>query len=139
MRLEKNNGVFHQSTQQLSPLPAYSVVNLAVYIESQCSDTSSFIHRRLLPAWKELSVTNRISIKIVPFGKAKCYKFDSSYNCECQHGPSECELNQLMNCVIYVVRDPLTYVPMISCIQGRRDLNSAILKCLSKFHASTKG
>ncbi|CAG9533620.1 unnamed protein product [Cercopithifilaria johnstoni] len=54
------------------------------------------------------------------------------FNCECQHGPLECELNQLMNCVIDMVKNPHQYVPVISCIQGKRDLHSAGLKCLSK-------
>uniref|UniRef100_A0A915PJB8 Uncharacterized protein n=1 Tax=Setaria digitata TaxID=48799 RepID=A0A915PJB8_9BILA len=115
-----------------------TLVDLSVYIEAQCPDTSRFIHRQLLPTWQELSVTSRIKIKIVPFGKAKCNPASSDYSCECQHGPTECELNQLMNCVIEMIRDPNQYVPVISCIQGRRDIRSAGLKCLTKLQISTK-
>uniref|UniRef100_A0A0R3RSY6 Gamma interferon inducible lysosomal thiol reductase n=1 Tax=Elaeophora elaphi TaxID=1147741 RepID=A0A0R3RSY6_9BILA len=121
-----------------SDVPAGNVVNLAVYIEAQCPDTSRFVHRQLLPAWQELSITNRISIKIVPFGKAKCSPVGSDYSCECQHGPLECELNELMNCVIEMVGNPREYVPVISCIQGKRDLRSAGLKCLSKLRIPNK-
>ncbi|VBB33077.1 unnamed protein product [Acanthocheilonema viteae] len=124
---------------QTSEISTDNIVNLAVYIEAQCPDTSRFVHRQLLSTWQELSVTNRISLKIVPFGKAKCDPVgDSDYSCECQHGPAECELNQLMNCVIEMVRNPHYYVPVISCIQGKRDLRSAGLKCLSKLLMSSK-
>lgn len=123
---------------QTSEVPAGNIVNLTVYIEAQCPDTSRFVHRQLLPTWQELSITNRISIKIVPFGKAKCNPVGLDYSCECQHGPAECELNQLMNCVIKIVRNPYEYVPVISCIQGKRDLRSAGLKCLSKLPVSKK-
>ncbi|VDN44087.1 unnamed protein product [Gongylonema pulchrum] len=54
-------------------------VNLAVYIEAQCGDTSRFVHRQLLPTWEKLSVTNRISLKIVPFGKATCQPTGDDY------------------------------------------------------------
>ncbi|MCP9261267.1 hypothetical protein DINM_004647 [Dirofilaria immitis] len=115
-----------------------NIVDLAVYIEAQCPDTTRFVHRQLLPTWQTISVTNRISLKIVPFGKAVCNPVGNDYRCECQHGPPECELNQLMNCVIDIVGDPYKYVPVISCIQGKRDLRSAGSKCLSKLHVSTK-
>ncbi|VDO26079.1 unnamed protein product, partial [Onchocerca flexuosa] len=123
---------------QTAEVAVGNVVNLAVYIEAQCPDTSRFVHRQLLPTWQNMSVTNRISLKIVPFGKAKCFPFDNDYSCECQHGPPECELNQLMNCILEMVSDPHQYVPVISCIQGKRDLHSAGLKCLSKLHISAK-
>ncbi|VDN42599.1 unnamed protein product [Gongylonema pulchrum] len=111
---------------------------MAVYIEAQCGDTSRFVHRQLLPTWEKLSVTNRISLKIVPFGKATCQPTGDDYSCECQHGQSECELNQLMNCVIDMVPDPHSHVPTISCIQGKRDLLSAGSKCLGKLRIPTK-
>ncbi|EFO24944.1 interferon gamma-inducible thiol reductase [Loa loa] len=117
---------------------AGNIVNLAVYIEAQCPDTSRFVHRQLLPTWQELSVTNRISLKIVPFGKGTCHRVGSDYSCECQHGPLECELNQLMNCVIEMIRIPRQYVPVISCIQGKHDLRSAESKCLSKLLVPNK-
>ncbi|VDK85858.1 unnamed protein product [Litomosoides sigmodontis] len=115
-----------------------NVVNLAIYIEAQCPDSSRFVHRQLLPTWRELSVTNRILVKIVPFGKARCDPIDSDFSCQCQHGPAECDLNQLMNCVIEIVGDPYQYVPVISCIQGKRDLRSAGLKCLPQLPVPKK-
>lgn len=123
---------------QTSEATIGNIVKLAAYIEAQCPDTSRFVHQQLLPVWQELSVTNRITLKIVPFGKAKCDPVGNDYSCKCQHGPPECELNQLMNCVIEIVKNPRQYVPVISCIQGKRDLRSAGLKCLSKLSVSSK-
>ncbi|CAG9533619.1 unnamed protein product [Cercopithifilaria johnstoni] len=71
--------IFELIKPQTSEVSAKNVVNLTIYIEAQCPDTSRFVHRQFLPTWQELSVTNRISIKIVPFGKAKCYSVGTDY------------------------------------------------------------
>lgn len=56
-----------------------NVVDVAVYIEAQCSDTSRFVHKQLLPTWEKLADTNRMKLMVVPFGKARCQPRGDDY------------------------------------------------------------
>uniref|UniRef100_A0A1I7ZPV3 Gamma interferon inducible lysosomal thiol reductase n=1 Tax=Steinernema glaseri TaxID=37863 RepID=A0A1I7ZPV3_9BILA len=105
-------------------------VNLAVYMESQCPDTTRFIHKQLTPTWKLLSSTQRIDLTVVPFGKARCEPDGDDFKCQCQHGENECLLNQLMNCVIDQFGFPDKYIPVIDCIQGKPNLQIALKHCV---------
>jgi hypothetical protein len=104
-------------------------------MESQCPDTTGFIKRNLLPTWKKLGHLNRLNVTIFAFGKAKCVPVQvqgvEDFSCECQHGPDECDLNALMNCVIENKVHARDFIPLIGCIQGQDDLNTAISQCLS--------
>lgn len=51
--------------------------------------------------------------------------------CNCQHGPSECDLNILMNCAMEKMIYPKDYVPVLGCIQGSDDLEQAFQRCLT--------
>lgn len=108
-----------------------NVVLLTLYIESQCPDTTGFIKRQLMPTWRRLSSTKRLNVQIIPFGKASCTQEDGDYICQCQHGSVECELNQLMNCVIDLLPKPSQHIPIIGCIQGGSDLKSVFNRCLN--------
>ncbi|GMT12972.1 hypothetical protein PFISCL1PPCAC_4269, partial [Pristionchus fissidentatus] len=128
-----------------------NVVQLEVFMEAQCPDTSRygfgrerqygsrrgrdmcrFVRSQLMPAWKALSSTGRVDWQLVPFGKARCVeRSDGDFDCTCQHGPNECILNQLMNCVIQAIQDPDRYMETIECIQGKPNLDSAIEKCIA--------
>lgn len=55
------------------------------------------------------------------------------FRCDCQHGQTECELNSLMNCAMEKLVQPRLYIPLIGCIQGSDDIDSAAVKCL-KIH-----
>ncbi|KAK0394715.1 hypothetical protein QR680_000894 [Steinernema hermaphroditum] len=107
-----------------------NTLNLAVYMESQCPDTTRFIHKQLTPTWALLSSTQRIDLTVVPFGKARCEPVGQDFKCNCQHGANECLLNQLMNCVIDQIGFPDKYVPIIDCIQGKPNLDSAFEQCI---------
>lgn len=97
--------------------PKLNTVRLEIYMESQCPDTSRFIRGQLMKAWASLGHTGRIDLTIVPFGKARCVEKGNDFTCSCQHGSNECELNQLMNCVIEKIGFPDRIVPVINCIQ----------------------
>jgi interferon gamma-inducible protein 30 len=108
-----------------------NTVHVSIYMEAQCPDTSRFIKRQLVPTWQRLRSTGRVEFNIVPFGKARCEPVnDNDYKCECQHGEDECLLNQLMNCAMHEFGSPDHYIPIIGCIQGSDNLESAIKKCI---------
>ncbi|KAI6232701.1 Interferon gamma-inducible thiol reductase [Aphelenchoides fujianensis] len=111
--------------------PAGNVVSLAVYMEAQCPDTTGFVRRNLMPTWRKLGHLNRLNVTVIPFGKATCTPAGEDFTCECQHGPSECELNALMNCAIENRVHARDYLPLIGCIQGQDDLNTAAVQCLN--------
>uniref|UniRef100_A0AC35U731 Gamma interferon inducible lysosomal thiol reductase GILT n=1 Tax=Rhabditophanes sp. KR3021 TaxID=114890 RepID=A0AC35U731_9BILA len=105
-------------------------VHLAIFMESQCPDTSHYIHKSLMEAWNKLGSTGRVILDIVPFGKARCESINGDYKCECQHGEEECKNNILMNCVMYHIKDPITYVPFVNCIQGKDTYDIAFDLCI---------
>ncbi|CAD5212811.1 unnamed protein product [Bursaphelenchus okinawaensis] len=111
--------------------PTGNTVTLEVYMEAQCPDTSAFIHRQLVPTWAKLGHLQRINVTIVPFGKASCTPNGEDFSCDCQHGPTECDLNAMMNCAMERLVQPREYVPLIGCIQGSDDVKSAAAKCFS--------
>ena len=49
-------------------------------------------------------------------------------SCECQHGSRECELNQLMNCVIDRLPRPSDHMLMLGCIQGSKQIYKELIK-----------
>ncbi|CAI4232180.1 unnamed protein product [Auanema sp. JU1783] len=108
-----------------------NTVNLEIYMESQCPDTSRFIHKQLNKAWASLGDTGRIDMTIIPFGKARCIEKGDDFECSCQHGANECILNQLMNCVIDRIGFPDKYVPIVECIQGKQNLDVAMSQCIN--------
>ncbi|KAK6025869.1 gamma interferon inducible lysosomal thiol reductase [Ostertagia ostertagi] len=112
--------------------PKLNTVKLEIYMESQCPDTSRFMHKQLMKAWSLLSQTGRVELVLVPFGKARCTaKGDNDFECSCQHQANECILNQLMNCVIDSVGFPDKIVPVIDCIQGKPNIESAMESCIA--------
>ncbi|KAK6738225.1 hypothetical protein RB195_020373 [Necator americanus] len=112
--------------------PKLNTVKLEVYLESMCPDTSRFIHTQLVKAWTILSPTKRVELTLVPFGKARCVAKGDDFECSCQHGGTECVLNQLMNCVIDRLGFPDKIVPVINCIQGKHSLDDAMSTCVAK-------
>ncbi|KHN73460.1 GILT-like protein C02D5.2, partial [Toxocara canis] len=115
-----------------------NIVTASFYIEAQCPDTTRFVHSQLWQAWQKLSSSNRIQWILVPFGKAQCLlQSNNDFSCHCQHGPNECELNQLMNCAIEQLRYPTRYMPLINCIQGRANLLDARKQCLDGRHITS--
>uniref|UniRef100_A0A915P253 Gamma interferon inducible lysosomal thiol reductase n=1 Tax=Meloidogyne floridensis TaxID=298350 RepID=A0A915P253_9BILA len=113
-----------------------NVVQVTIYMEAQCPDTTGFIRRQLLPSWSRLSSTRRLNITLVPFGKASCVAEEDDYKCDCQHGKDECELNQLMNCAIEHLPDPESHIPLIGCVQGKDNLIAAFRSCLNGHSSS---
>uniref|UniRef100_A0A914ED70 Uncharacterized protein n=1 Tax=Acrobeloides nanus TaxID=290746 RepID=A0A914ED70_9BILA len=107
-----------------------NVVNVEVYMEAECKDTTRFMRQQLLPTWDLLKDTGRVIIQLIPFGKADCQKDGDDYHCHCHHNESECDLNKLMNCVIEQLPDQNLHIPIIGCIQGKEDFDMAYETCI---------
>lgn len=129
-------------------------MRLSVYLEAQCGDSTHFLLSQLKPFWLEFIQSERIVFEIIPFGKARCvpvvddFKYFISildlelirirrrrmgknfFRCVCQHGPEECLLNQLMNCVIDELYVPERYFPILFCLQGKMSQEEGVRDCL---------
>lgn len=103
-----------------------------IFGESQCSDTSSFLHNQLADVWSELTNDSSIIFNYHPFGvKSSCTRnIVGSLSCQCQHGPFECLLNQLQACVVSALEAPVLYMPIVTCIQGKRSFKGALEECI---------
>uniref|UniRef100_A0A914WY55 Uncharacterized protein n=1 Tax=Plectus sambesii TaxID=2011161 RepID=A0A914WY55_9BILA len=106
-------------------------IDVVLYIESRCPDSSRFIKNHLVPFYRQYPTVIR-NLKVVPFGIADCVRNPSTgnINCTCQHHQAECDMNQLMNCVMYYRPQP-EHLPMLACIQGRTDILDAASHCIS--------
>ncbi|CAB3403388.1 unnamed protein product [Caenorhabditis bovis] len=110
-----------------------STVKLDIYMESLCPDTTRFFRQQLRKAWDVLGASRtRLDLTIVPFGKARCVETSADFQCECQHGALECDINQLMNCVIDRIGFPDKYIAPILCMQGKHSIDEA-LKCVEQY------
>uniref|UniRef100_A0A0N4U339 GILT-like protein F37H8.5 n=1 Tax=Dracunculus medinensis TaxID=318479 RepID=A0A0N4U339_DRAME len=112
---------------------------LSVYLEAQCGDSTHFLLSQLKPFWLEFIQSERIDFEIIPFGKARCVPVvddfkrrmgKNFFRCVCQHGPEECLLNQLMNCVIDELYVPERYFPILFCLQGKMSQEEGVRDCL---------
>ena len=94
-------------------------VNLAVYGESLCPDTTGFIRDQLAPVYVESSTLRRhINLTYVAFGKAKCTaNATDDFSCSCQHGDNECRMNAMQNCVQHRLQRAQLYAPIVFCLQ----------------------
>uniref|UniRef100_A0A0N5AN55 GDNF domain-containing protein n=1 Tax=Syphacia muris TaxID=451379 RepID=A0A0N5AN55_9BILA len=109
-----------------------NVVQVEVYSEAQCGDSTRFTRRQLWPTYQKFEHTRRLQVSVISFGKASCQPEAGDYNCRCQHGQRECDLNQLMNCVQdFYNNDPGKYLPVFACIQGKTDLDYAKDYCIA--------
>ncbi|KRY92486.1 GILT-like protein C02D5.2 [Trichinella pseudospiralis] len=91
-------------------------VQLRVFYESQCPDSTSFLRTQLEPLWPDL--LNFVNVSLVPFGKASWKQVDDDdFVFRCQHGMLECALNQAMSCAEELIRPKRLLLPLITCLQ----------------------
>lgn len=106
------------------------LVNVDVYVEAQCPFSTRFFANHLMPFVQRFP--NVMNLTIIPYGNTECHRgFDGRITCKCFHGPDECQLNQLMNCVIH--RHPYIYdhLNTVACIQGQPEIFTAQRNCLA--------
>jgi len=96
------------SIAKTTPYPPKKV-NVTVFYEVLCPDSRHFILRQLFPTWQKVSELMEIDYR--PFGKATYKKLPGGgYKFQCQHGPIECQVNIVHNCVVKYVPKPMPYI-----------------------------
>merc|ERR1711973_284865 len=63
-------------------------LNLDIYYESLCPDSTRFISRQVGPMHE--AIGQDVEVTFVPYGFAETTEVDGGYEFECQHGPDEC-------------------------------------------------
>ncbi|XP_054780723.1 gamma-interferon-responsive lysosomal thiol protein-like [Prosopis cineraria] len=98
---------FHQSQPRK--------VNLALYYETLCPDSQSFILDHLVRVF-DTDLKFIVNLHLVPFGNARIFPHNKTVNC--QHGSLECYYNTIEACALKVW--PLTLnFPFIHCVETR--------------------
>lgn len=106
---------------------------LNVYFEPKDRASTNFIKNELLPLFRNASdIVEHLSLKLVPFGRAKCDTDNEEYGCVCTQGPSECDLMRLMSCLLHDYRYHEDALEIIDCIQERASLDDASNNCIQK-------
>ncbi|KAI6206407.1 hypothetical protein M3Y94_00907100 [Aphelenchoides besseyi] len=88
-------------------------LNLTVLYEAQCPYCQKFITGDLNDTMYNLGLEPWVNVELVPYGNAVYHKENDTYSC--QHGPTECQLNEFAQCAIkYLPSDP---VPYLICLE----------------------
>ncbi|CAB3404251.1 unnamed protein product [Caenorhabditis bovis] len=109
---------------------ATNQINIEIFGEASCPDTNRFFREQLMPVWNALGSTNMLNVSYHPFGLASCLTSSDGIKCRCQHGPIECQMNQLQACVISALGIPQLYLPVVACLQGKRKMVKAVEECI---------
>jgi len=87
-------------------------VDVTYYMESLCPDCAMFGVNELDAAIGNLS--EYMNLEIVPYGNARYNAKTAEFLC--QHGPEECEMNTIENCLLLYTHNNLTaYWPFMKC------------------------
>ncbi|KAL9238907.1 hypothetical protein vseg_013275 [Gypsophila vaccaria] len=89
-------------------------VPLDLYYETLCPYCANFIVNELAPIFDN-GLIDIIDLKLYPWGNAKVISGDSV---ACQHGPSECLLNEIDACTLDVWPLLGEHFPFISCVES---------------------
>ena len=90
-----------------------ALVPVGVYVESLCPGCRNFISTMLRPAVAK-GLGAIMDLTIVPYGNAKA----SSGGVSCQHGPEECFLNKIEQCVLH--HYPAKALEFIFCLEDEK-------------------
>lgn len=93
-----------------------NVVLLSLYYESLCPYCANFIVNQLVKVF-QTDLRSIVKLRLVPWGNTQ---ITPNHTWICQHGPSECKLNMVEACAIYVWPDPGTHYRFIYCIEQLR-------------------
>jgi len=99
-------------------LPATMALQMDLYYESLCPDSTRFISQQVPDMWAALS--NEVSINFVPYGFATTTEAaDGELEFECQHGAAECQGNIVQACSLYLTKEsPDIQVSLITCMMS---------------------
>jgi interferon gamma-inducible protein 30 len=91
-------------------------VDVTLYAESLCPYCAAFIQDNHGLILNDLAKV--VSFRYVAYGNAKLDKYGTL---QCQHGPKECELNRVINCVQDIYPDQNQWLPFVVCIESDPD------------------
>jgi len=91
-------------------------LNLDIYYESLCPDSTRFISRQVGPMHE--AIGQDVEVTFVPYGFAETTEVDGGYEFECQHGPDECYGNMVQACTIAYSPNYETTVSLIVCMMS---------------------
>lgn len=86
-------------------------VKLSLFFESKCPDSRRFIVDQLIPTYQTLN--GSMELDFVPFGKARTLGQNRMI---CQHGPSECQGNRFMACILARSSNQTANLLAIGCL-----------------------
>nr|XP_019705948.1 gamma-interferon-responsive lysosomal thiol protein [Elaeis guineensis] len=88
-------------------------VSLALYYETLCPYCSDFITNNLVKIFDN-GLISIVDLDLVPYGNAR---LGSNNSIICQHGPNECQLNNIEACAISAWPDVQEHFNFIHCIE----------------------
>ena len=93
-----------------------SLLKLAVYFESLCSDSRAFVLNQLVPAHAKLGAY--LDLDLVPYGNVRVSTNESSGQTtyHCQHGEEECWGNRVEACAIAQSTTQKQGLAFVSCL-----------------------
>ncbi|XP_045530544.1 gamma-interferon-inducible lysosomal thiol reductase-like isoform X1 [Pieris brassicae] len=106
-------------------------VKIAVYYESLCPDSKSFITTQLAPIWRELR--GSVKVKLVPYGKSTHDKVNGKWQFNCHHGEDECYGNKLQACILkHKKLEDTVKMEMVICLMGQTSPDKSLDTCLQQ-------
>merc|ERR1712156_1120015 len=116
----------------LSVSSAELQLNLDIYYESLCPDSTRFISNQLGPMYEVLG--SDVNVTFVPYGFAETTEVDGGgYGFSCQHGADECYGNIVQACTIAHTEDRDMQVNLIVCMMSSPDPSTAGPDCFQDF------
>ncbi|XP_068211175.1 gamma-interferon-inducible lysosomal thiol reductase-like [Palaemon carinicauda] len=92
-------------------------VKIGVYEESFCPGCRYFATRQLAPTYEELR--DIMDVYLSAYGMAQEWPDGEGYKFECQHGPEECDGNQIHDCVYKYVPDQDLQIAFFICFMSQ--------------------
>jgi len=107
-------------------------VEVVLFLESLCPDCKEFITNQLFPTWMLPGLSNIFDLKLVPYGNAREIQKGGSWVFTCQHGPNECQLNQIETCALNLYSFGSVFY-FIHCIESSNDPLGAAEACANSY------
>ncbi|CAH0553473.1 unnamed protein product [Brassicogethes aeneus] len=117
---------------------AVSTINVAIYYEALCPDSTQFITNQLYPNFNQLD--RYLNLELVPFGKAFIDTSVEPNRVLCQHGARECLGNKYQACLLNQNKSQKVNVDVVNCIMIQMDPSNVefIEKCGKLFGYDTE-
>ncbi|XP_066970278.1 gamma-interferon-inducible lysosomal thiol reductase-like isoform X2 [Macrobrachium rosenbergii] len=92
-------------------------VKVGVYDEAFCPACRNFAETQLGPTYEELK--DIMVVHLNAYGWAQDWPEGEGYIFDCQHGPDECDGNQILGCADKYITDPDLLVEFFTCFMSQ--------------------